>query len=214
MVNPFVGFITNRIGYDTPLFCGFCFTFMSAVMVTLANSYALLMVARGLHGIGSCCTSVAGMGLLADVYPDDYERGKAMGFAMSVMAIGLLGGAPFGSVMYQFTGKEAPFLVIAGFALVDGALQLYTLKPLKFSPRNMPLPPYRALLTDPYILIAAGSLCICNLSYGILEPTLTIRMMEYMCSPRWELGLAFLPSMLTFMIVVNVFGMLAHKIGR
>ena len=29
-------------------------------------------------------------------------------------------GPPFGGIMYQFVGKEAPFLLLAGLALVDG----------------------------------------------------------------------------------------------
>ena len=30
-------------------------------------------------------------------------------------------GPPFGGVMYQFVGKEAPFLILAALALVDGS---------------------------------------------------------------------------------------------
>ena len=29
-------------------------------------------------------------------------------------------GPPFGGVMYQFVGKEAPFLMLAALALIDG----------------------------------------------------------------------------------------------
>lgn len=29
-------------------------------------------------------------------------------------------GPPFGGVMYEFVGKEAPFLILAGLALLDG----------------------------------------------------------------------------------------------
>ena len=29
-------------------------------------------------------------------------------------------GPPFGGIMYQFVGKEAPFLILAGLALFDG----------------------------------------------------------------------------------------------
>lgn len=31
-------------------------------------------------------------------------------------------GPPFGGVMYEFTGKEAPFLILAFLALVDGGI--------------------------------------------------------------------------------------------
>ena len=29
-------------------------------------------------------------------------------------------GPPFGGVMYEFVGKEAPFLILASLALLDG----------------------------------------------------------------------------------------------
>jgi len=29
-------------------------------------------------------------------------------------------GPPFGGIMYEFVGKEAPFLLLAGLALFDG----------------------------------------------------------------------------------------------
>jgi hypothetical protein len=32
-------------------------------------------------------------------------------------------GPPFGGVMYQFVGKEAPFLILAFLALLDGCEQ-------------------------------------------------------------------------------------------
>jgi len=31
-------------------------------------------------------------------------------------------GPPFGGIMYEFVGKEAPFLLLAGLALFDGCM--------------------------------------------------------------------------------------------
>jgi len=31
-------------------------------------------------------------------------------------------GPPFGGIMYEFVGKEAPFLMLAGLALFDGRM--------------------------------------------------------------------------------------------
>ena len=67
----------------------------------------------------------AGMGMLADRYPDDKERGNAMGIALGGLALGVLIGPPFGGFMYQFIGKSAPFIVLAFLALFDGGKFLY-----------------------------------------------------------------------------------------
>ncbi|KAM5171845.1 LOW QUALITY PROTEIN: chromaffin granule amine transporter-like [Mantella aurantiaca] len=214
LVNPLVGLITNRVGYDTPLFCGFVILFLSTIMFAFSSTYTLLFLARSLQGVGSAFSTVAGLGMLANVYTDDYERGKAMGIALGGLALGVLTGAPFGSVMYEFVGKSSPFLVLAVLALLDGALQLFFLKPSKFSPGSIAPTSYLTLLRDPYILVAAGSLCIANMAIGVMEPTLPIWMMETMCSPSWQLGLAFLPASISYLLCTNLFGTLSHKMGR
>lgn len=214
LVNPFVGPLTNRIGYHIPMFAGFVIMFLSTIMFAFSGTYTLLFVARTLQGIGSSFSSVAGLGMLASVYTDDFERGRAMGVALGGLALGVLVGAPFGSVMYEFVGKSAPFLILAFLALLDGALQLCTLQPSKASPERAEGTPLLTLLKDPYILVAAGSICFANMGVAMLEPTLPIWMMQTMCSPEWQLGLAFLPASVSYLIGTNLFGVLANKMGR
>ncbi|XP_051965018.1 chromaffin granule amine transporter [Xyrauchen texanus] len=214
MVNPFVGPLTNRIGYHIPMFAGFAIMFVSTIMFAFSGTYALLFFARSLQGIGSSFSSVAGLGMLASVYTDDNERGIAMGIALGGLAMGVLIGAPFGSVMYEFVGKSSPFLILAFLAVFDGALQLCILQPSKKCPGSVEGTPLLTLLKDPYILISAGSLCFANMGVAILEPTLPIWMMQTMCSPKWQLGMAFLPASVSYLIGTNLFGVLANKMGR
>jgi MFS family permease len=49
-----------------------------------------LFLARAVQGIGSACSSVAGLGMLAERYPEDEERGQAMGIALGGLAMGVL----------------------------------------------------------------------------------------------------------------------------
>ncbi|XP_041644136.1 chromaffin granule amine transporter [Cheilinus undulatus] len=214
LVNPFVGPLTNRVGYHIPMFAGFIIMFASTIMFAFSGTYALLFFARSLQGIGSSFSSVAGLGMLASVYTDDEERGIAMGIALGGLAMGVLIGAPFGSVMYEFVGKSAPFLILAFLAVFDGVLQLFILQPSKISPGSVEGTPLVTLLKDPYILISAGSLCFANMGVAILEPTLPIWMMQTMCSPKWQLGMAFLPASVSYLIGTNLFGVLANKMGR
>ncbi|NXH89721.1 VMAT1 protein, partial [Edolisoma coerulescens] len=214
LVNPWVGLLTNRIGYHIPMFIGFSIMFLSTVMFAFSGTYTLLLIARALQGVGSSFSSVAGLGLLASVYPDDSERGSAMGIALGGLALGVLIGAPFGSIMYEFVGKASPFLVLAVLALLDGALQLCILQPSRISPESTKATPVSTLLRDPYILVAAGALCFSNMGVAMLEPTLPIWMLQTMCSPQWQLGMAFLPASISYLIGTNLFGMLANRMGR
>ncbi|XP_069733699.1 chromaffin granule amine transporter isoform X2 [Phaenicophaeus curvirostris] len=135
---------------------------------------------------------------------------QGIGSSFSSVAVG----APFGSVMYEFAGKSSPFLVLAFLALFDGALQLCILQPSKISPESTKGTPVFTLLRDPFILIAAGALCFSNMGVAMLEPTLPIWMMQTMCSPKWQLGMAFLPASISYLIGTNLFGILANKMGR
>lgn len=45
-----------------------CFSF---VVFAFGRTYWVLFVARALQGVGSSCSSVSGMGMLADRYTDD-----------------------------------------------------------------------------------------------------------------------------------------------
>ncbi|KAM9610655.1 synaptic vesicular amine transporter isoform 5-T6 [Morphnus guianensis] len=188
--------------------------FVSTIMFAFSGSYTLLFIARSLQGVGSSCSSVAGMGMLASVYTDDEERGNAMGIALGGLAMGVLVGPPFGSIMYEFVGKSSPFLVLAALALLDGAVQLFVLQPSRAQAESQKGTPLLTLLKDPYIIIAAGSICFANMAIAMLEPALPIWMMETMCSKKWQLGVAFIPASISYLIGTNLFGILAHKMGR
>ncbi|XP_040271844.1 chromaffin granule amine transporter-like [Bufo bufo] len=214
IVNPIVGLITNRIGYDIPMVIGLINLFLCTLIFAFADSYWLMFFARSLQGVGSSLSSVAGLGMLADIYTDDYERGKAMGIALGGQAIGAITGAPFGSVMYDFVGKSSPFLVLAALALLDGVLRLSMLRFVNVVPDSIPPTSYLTLLKDPYILVAAGALCIKSMALGVFDPTLPSWMLENMCSPIWQLGLVFLPAGVAYALCTNLFGFLSYKMKR
>uniref|UniRef100_A0A8D2AWT4 Solute carrier family 18 member A1 n=1 Tax=Sciurus vulgaris TaxID=55149 RepID=A0A8D2AWT4_SCIVU len=215
LVNPFVGPLTNRIGYHIPMFAGFVIMFLSTIMFAFSATYTLLFVARTLQGIGSSFSSVAGLGMLASVYTDDHERGRAMGIALGGLALGVLVGAPFGSVMYEFVGKSAPFLILAFLALLDGALQLCILKPSKVSPESAKGTPLLMLLKDPYILVAAGLAFLpASVSYLIgtnLFGVLANKMGRWLCS---LIGMVVVgTSLLCVPLAHSIFGLIGPNAG-
>ncbi|KAH9522542.1 hypothetical protein DERF_006106 [Dermatophagoides farinae] len=183
------------------------------MIFAVGSSYATLFMARSLQGIGSAFTSVAGMGLLADKYPDDRERGNSMAIALGGLALGVLIGPPFGGIMYEFIGKSAPFIILAMFALLDGCLQLLVLQP-KVVREEQEGASLMTLIRDPYIIVAAGAITFANLGIAILEPSLPLWMMDTMESTNWEQGAAFLPASISYLIGTNIFGPLGHRMGR
>nr|XP_031847423.1 synaptic vesicular amine transporter-like isoform X2 [Nomia melanderi] len=213
LVNPIVGPLTHKIGYSIPMFTGFIIMFFSTLIFAFGRSYGILFLARALQGVGSSCSSVSGMGMLAERYQDDKERGNAMGIALGGLALGVLIGPPFGGVMYEFVGKSAPFLILSALALGDGLLQLLVLQPSVVYTEAEP-PSLKTLITDPYIVLAAGAITFANTGIAMLEPSLPIWMMDTMGASRWEQGAAFLPASISYLIGTNLFGPLGHRMGR
>uniref|UniRef100_A0A8C7PGE9 Solute carrier family 18 member A2 n=1 Tax=Oncorhynchus mykiss TaxID=8022 RepID=A0A8C7PGE9_ONCMY len=201
ITNPFIGPLTNRIGYQIPMFAGFCIMFLSTIMFAFSSSYTLLFLARSMQGVGSSCSSVAGMGMLASVYTDDEERGNAIGIALGGLAMGVLD-----HILAAF------FVLICFDRLMALCLALHFLS--LFSLQSQKGSSLWSLMKDPYILIAAGSICFANMAIAMLEPALPIWMMETMCPRKWQLGIAFVPASISYLIGTNIFGVLAHKMGR
>uniref|UniRef100_A0A4W5QZW6 Solute carrier family 18 member 2 n=1 Tax=Hucho hucho TaxID=62062 RepID=A0A4W5QZW6_9TELE len=204
ITNPFIGPLTNRSHTVFQL----CF-FMIDVFFLFAfsSSYTLLFLARSLQGVGSSCSSVAGMGMLASVYTDDEERGNAIGIALGGLAMGVLVGPPFGSVMYEFVGKTAPFLILAVLAVLDGALHFMFL----FSLQSQKGSSLWSLMKDPYILIAAGkNASLINTVILLLNSEAPAVLFPISVT----LSIAFVPASISYLIGTNIFGVLAHKMGR
>lgn len=213
LANPIVGPLTHKIGYSVPMFAGFIIMFLSTLIFAFGRSYSVLFLARALQGLGSSCSTVSGMGMLAERYPDDKERGNAMGIALGGLALGVLIGPPFGGFMFEFVGKSAPFLVLSALALGDGVLQLLLLRPGVVKPDTEP-PTLKSLVSDPYILVAAGAITFANTGIAMLEPSLPIWMMDTMDAERWQQGVTFLPASISYLIGTNLFGPLGHRMGR
>jgi len=110
-------------------------------------------------------------------------------------------------------GKEAPFIILATLGLIDGLLQLLILQPSvnKCQEEGASL---KTLIKDPYILIGAGAITFANMGIAMMEPSLPIWMINTMNSENWQLGAAFLPASISYLIGTNVFGRISHKIGR
>jgi len=75
-------------------------------------------------------------------------------------------------------------------------------------------PSLKALLSDPYILVAAGAITFANTGIAMLEPSLPIWMIDTMKATRWERGVSFLPASVSYLIGTNLFGPLGHRMGR
>ncbi|KAL7059141.1 hypothetical protein AAHC03_013794 [Spirometra sp. Aus1] len=216
--NPLSGYVIDRIGYDIPMVIGLSVIFVSTSIFAFGKSFGVMFLARGLQGAGSAFADTAGLAMIADRYTEESERTMALGIALAFISFGCLFAPPFGGVLYQFLGKEFPFLILAFLALLDGFLVMVIMKPVRMVRMELqvegalpkPTPIYK-LLRDPYIMICAGALAVANISLAFLEPTIAIWMQDTMQATNSQAGLIWLPAFVPHVLGVYTTVRLADR---
>ncbi|KAB1271486.1 Vesicular acetylcholine transporter [Camelus dromedarius] len=215
LVNPLSGTFIDRMSYDLPLLMGLGVLFASTVMFAFAEGYAMLFAARSLQGLGSAFADTSSIAMIADKYPEEPERSRALGWALAFISFGSLVAPPFGGFLHEFAGKTAPFLVLAIVSLLDALLLLAVAKPFSAAARaraNLPVgTPIHRLMLDPYIAVVAGALTTCNIPLAFLEPTIATWMKHTMAASEWETGLAWLPAFVPHVLGVYLTVRLAAR---
>lgn len=199
MVNPFSGALIDRIGYDMPMMIGLTIMFLSTAVFACGRSYGLLFFARSLQGVGSAFADTSGLAMIADRFTEENERSKALGIALAFISFGCLVAPPFGGALYQFAGKEMPFLILAFVSLLDGFMLLLVMKPIKAQIKESqmakpPSVPIWRLFMDPYIAVCSGALMMSNVALAFLEPTISLWMEDNLTTDNWKIGMIWLPA--------------------
>ena len=81
--------------------------------------------------MGSAFADTGGLSMIADRYPEESERSKALGIALAFISFGCLVAPPFGGVLYDIAGKALPFVILSLVCLFDGFLLLLLMRPVK-----------------------------------------------------------------------------------
>ncbi|XP_028027490.1 vesicular acetylcholine transporter [Bombyx mandarina] len=216
MINPFSGALIDRIGYDIPMMIGLIIMFLSTSIFACGRSYSMLFFARSLQGVGSAFADTSGLAMIADRFTEESERSKALGIALAFISFGSLVAPPFGGALYQFAGKEVPFLILALISLMDGFMLLLVMKPIKtqIKEANEPKPagtPIWKLLIDPYIAVCAGALMMSNVALAFLEPTISSWMEDNLTKDNWKIGMIWLPAFFPHVLGVIITVKMAKK---
>lgn len=214
-MNPVVGPLTAHFGYSLPLVVGSHILIISALLFAYAQSFSLLMVARSLQGFASSCIAISGMGMIAECYPDDAERGRMQGLVMGGTALGVVVGYPLGGLLYDFTNsKTPPFLLVAALSTILATMQLVVFDIRSTPKRLVETTPLSQLIRDPYILVTSGAVMVATATIAVLEPCLPIWLLNTLHAQTWQLGTVFLPDSLGYLLGTNFTAGPAFRLGR
>ncbi|TDG49283.1 hypothetical protein AWZ03_004372 [Drosophila navojoa] len=214
--NPIVGNLSSKCGYRLPIVVGTCFLLISSLVFAVGESYWMLLLARAIQGVGSACIGVCGMSLVAQHYPEEARRSKVMGIVLGSIALGVLIGYPFGSILYDMVGKSAPFIILSTVIFLSLGLQLLTMD-LSVQPEVLAFEQstkWRALLECKMILAIVIAIWLSTSTMAILEPCLPIWLIQYLHPNKWQLGTVFIPDSVGYFVGTNFFGSVAFRYGQ
>lgn len=215
-VNPFTGVLIDRIGYIKPLALGLMTMFFSTFIFACASSFALLFVARSFQGIGSALADTASLGLIADRFQDESSRSSALGIALAFISFGSLVAPPFGGFLFEYAGREWPFLILSVICICNACLLTIVPPKSKGDEKEIEIKgtPVHKLFFDPYIAVVAVALAAANFPLAFLEPTIAQWMKDTMSASTGEVGLVWLPAFIPHVIGVYLTVKLSQKYAR
>ena len=82
-----------------------------------------------MQGVGSAFADTAGLAMIADRFTEEGERSKALGIALAFISFGSLVAPPFGGTLYEYMGRQVPFILLALLALFDGCMLFFVMRP-------------------------------------------------------------------------------------
>jgi MFS family permease len=117
---PAGGALTTRLGERPVYLTGLLIVAASSLATAFAQSYAQLLVLRGLGGIGSTLFTVSAMSLLVRLAPPS-ARGRVSSAYASAFLVGGMLGPVLGGFLAEL-GLRVPFVVYAGALVLAAAL--------------------------------------------------------------------------------------------
>jgi EmrB/QacA subfamily drug resistance transporter len=100
---------------------------IASFLCAISFSASSLILFRIIQGVGSAMVFVTGLAIITAVYPP-YERGKAIGYTIGAVYVGLSLGPALGGIMTQFLGWRSLFYLMVPFGILVLTLIVWKLK--------------------------------------------------------------------------------------
>jgi MFS transporter, DHA1 family, multidrug resistance protein len=122
LTSPLAGGLVDRLGERSVMATGLLIVAVSSAAAGLSQTYAQLLVLRGVGGLGSSMFTVSAMALLLRVVDSD-QRGRAAGAFQGGFLLGGVAGPAVGGIVVAWSIR-APFFVYAATLIAAAVVAL------------------------------------------------------------------------------------------
>src|SRR6266481_8091091 len=135
------GALGDRIGAKRIFMAGFAIFTAASAACALAPSAAILIAARGVQGLGAAILVPNSLALLSHAYPDEKQRGRAVGIWAAGASLALISGPLIGGGLIALVGWRSIFLVNLPIGLAGLWLSWrYATETARYQQREIDLP--------------------------------------------------------------------------
>src|SRR6266700_3438114 len=135
------GALGDRIGAKRIFMAGFAIFTAASVGCALAANAAILIAARGVQGLGAAILVPNSLALLSHAYPDEKQRGRAVGIWAAGASLALISGPLIGGGLIALVGWRSIFLVNLPIGLAGLWLSWrYATETTRYQQREIDLP--------------------------------------------------------------------------
>jgi predicted MFS family arabinose efflux permease len=196
----------------------FYFGFIAGtVFCGMANSFTALVAARIITGLFGGVIGSISMAIIADIFKIE-QRGRVMGFIQMAFGVSQVMGIPLGLYFANHWGWHAPFLWIAGMALLIAVLIYTQLKPINahLSVQRDKSPVMHLLHTLAKKDYRVGFTATALLSIGgfMMMPFGSAFAINNLHITADQLPLLFMSTGLSMLVVMPLIGRLSDKIDK
>ena len=160
------GFLADRFSRKKIIAGGIVFWSMATFASGLASSFAFLLVARALVGVGEAAYAPAAQSMISGGFPKE-RRALAQAIFASGMLLGGASGLALGGVMGAFRGWQHAFFIVAIAGLIPGIAVLWLEEPPR-GPRSEVVPLTRLLSVPAFVAMIVAGIFITFSSVSLL----------------------------------------------
>ena len=217
LFGPWTGRFTDRIGagrtltYSIGLLSLSSLLYMVATSESLPHPFALLVVARLIHGASGAAIMTAGLSAASQLWPNNF--GETSGKLLGVAAAGGLFGPVLGGVLFSWVGAKA-FLLLGVITALVLPLMMYASRAIGVaqtpSQGNVSV---KVFFTNPVLFKVGVLLSITTVATGALEAGVPLFLDDALGLSAGEIGGVLLVMVLMQAAGSWIWGRLVDKNG-
>jgi MFS family permease len=186
-----IGLLSDKTGRRLIMVTGMLSLAAATIVFALSTNLYVLILARIIQGISGAATWSAGLALLADTYGPE-ERGEKLGFAMSIMSVGMLLGPVAGGLIYDNLGYVPTFVIPAIIASTIGVLFMLGKAPYPVIAKNNGTSYLKPITKAPVVFLTCAAIIVIGAgTFGIVEPYMPVYLYNTFDATPTAIGLAF-----------------------